>query len=83
MKRSLTNLIGQRFGRLVVKRGPFKDLSGRQGMTCWDTVCDCGAKWFAAHTHLMQGKVKSCGCLRREMGIVKLGKRRRKQEVSS
>lgn len=57
------DLTGQRFGRLtVVRRAEHKQ--GRMFM--WECVCDCGTKTIVRGTHLRQGRVKSCGCIRRE-----------------
>lgn len=55
----LTNLANQRFGRLVcvIKIGKR-----------WHCICDCGNKHSVRATELRRGKVKSCGCLRRELG---------------
>ena len=61
-----SNLIGQRFGKLVViEAGPIKN-----GKTTWLCKCDCGkitqpipcAKLTSGHT-------KSCGCLRTKHGM--------------
>lgn len=50
------NLIGQRFGRLVVeeiiKKGAY-----------WLCKCDCGNTKIAKCSSLLKGKTKSCGCL--------------------
>lgn len=54
-----TNLVGQRFGMLVVLcRAP---RSGKKAY--WQCVCDCGNMHTARGQHLRSGNVKSCGCL--------------------
>lgn len=56
------NLIGQRFGRLVViDTAPNK---GRR--TQWKCRCDCGNEHIGLTESLRSGKLQSCGCLRAE-----------------
>lgn len=53
---------GKRFGRLVTVQA--KSAGGDRS---WECVCDCGrVVWRAAA--LLNGGIKSCGCLRREIG---------------
>ena len=58
------NLLGQRFGRLLVisEAG-----SGYQGKTKWLCRCDCSVEKIVYGTSLKSGGTKSCGCLRREV----------------
>lgn len=61
---SVINLIGQRFGRLLVvsqtdKRNP-------TGSVYWQCRCDCGKLLSVDGRSLRAGKQKSCGCLQRE-----------------
>jgi len=52
------NLIGQRFGRLIVEK-----FGGKQkGSTMWTCQCDCGKKSKVAASNLKKGTTKSCGC---------------------
>lgn len=62
----IQSLIGQRFGRLVVI-----DKSDRtDGHTSWWVCkCDCGNIKEVRASCLKKGSTKSCGCLRREMGV--------------
>lgn len=58
------DLTGQRFGRLVV--------IGRSGTdkfkyATWKCLCDCGKETSANGSLLRRGKIKSCGCLRKEV----------------
>jgi hypothetical protein len=57
------DLMGQRFGRLaVVERVKVKN-----GKSYWRCKCDCGGTKNAYSTDLMLGKVRSCGCLKKEI----------------
>lgn len=64
------DLTGQKFGRLtVVNRAE----NTAQGKIRWLCTCDCGATTRVSRSDLLQGRVKSCGCLRRET-TAKMGK---------
>lgn len=55
-------LLGQRFGKLVVKK--FSHISlGNRAKTLWLCICDCGNEKIVRGTHLTEGSVQSCGCL--------------------
>lgn len=57
------NLVGQRFGRLVViSRAP----NNRFGYSQWDAQCDCGAATVVVGSKLVSGRTQSCGCLVRD-----------------
>ena len=56
------NLLGRRFGRLEVIDGPIP----RSGRKIWTCKCDCGALKKVTTSGLLNGKVKSCGCLEQE-----------------
>lgn len=63
MKRlDLTNQI---FGRLDVLG--LSEIS-RNGHSRWHVKCSCGTEKTVLATHLVSGKIKSCGCLMRESG---------------
>ena len=55
--------IGNRYGRLIVVA---KVGITRSHKCAWLCQCDCGQTHVARGLDLRQGKVKSCGCLRRE-----------------
>ncbi len=64
---ALTDITGQRFGRLtVVGRAPNDD----RGQGMWVVRCDCdtdGSRVYAANgANLRRGRIRSCGCLRAE-----------------
>lgn len=56
------NLTGQRFGRLTVLR---RDLDETK-YPKWICRCDCGNEISVRQCNLVQGRTKSCGCLRAE-----------------
>ena len=63
-----TNLIGRRFGRLVViAEAPSKKSPCGSGRTYWTCQCDCGNVVVVGKTHLLYGDSTSCGCFRKEV----------------
>ena len=75
----LVDLTGQRFGRLTVveKKGSREYRPGRYRIY-WRCKCDCGNECYVHTTDLRTGKVKSCGCLRKEI-LDTIGERNRSQ----
>jgi hypothetical protein len=63
MNKNIKNLIGQRFGRLVVTEYAGATAGGKAQ---WTTVCDCGVETVKTGVYLRKGITKSCGCLRGE-----------------
>jgi hypothetical protein len=61
--RPAINLIGRRFGRLVVVD---RAAELRQAYACWRCRCSCGGSTIAPSKHLLGGNARSCGCLGRE-----------------
>lgn len=61
----LIDLTGRRFGRLVVlsKADSVKTKYGAT-QARWNCKCDCGNEIIAKASLLMNGNVKSCGCLK-------------------
>jgi hypothetical protein len=57
---NLKDLVGQRFGRLVVVA--LADPSAA-GQVRWHCKCDCGATTAVQTSNLRSGHVRSCGCL--------------------
>jgi hypothetical protein len=51
------NLVGQRFGKLVVVK-----LTRKSGFRAWECRCDCGGRSIASAGLLRSGKPRSCGC---------------------
>lgn len=60
--REYANLIGKRFGRLLVLSLDSSTSSGR----IWRVQCDCGNERKVRTGKLTSGEHKSCGCLRSE-----------------
>ena len=61
--RTVEDLTGRRFGRLtVIRRAETKNYRTR-----WVCRCDCGQEKTVTSRDLKSGKVKSCGCLRRDV----------------
>lgn len=58
------NLIGQRFGRLVVIREtePYYSRTGNNKYRRWLCLCDCGNEKSIIQSSLITGNTKSCGC---------------------
>src|SRR5260370_13504330 len=63
------NPLGKKFGRLT----PIRRI-GRKGGPLWLWQCDCGNTKEAVLGNVMKGSTSSCGCLRRELGRVKIYK---------
>ena len=59
-KRRMKNLIGQRFGKLIV----VKSLGIYNHHQYWLCQCDCGNFYISYTRNLKQGWLKSCGCLK-------------------
>lgn len=57
----LTNRV---FDRLTVR---FRVYDSRDGILKWNCLCECGNKHLVPSSALTLGRVKSCGCLHREM----------------
>lgn len=60
---ALKDLTGQRFGRLTVLERAGSDNHER---ATWRCLCDCGQLHTVAGYALVQGHIKSCGCVRKE-----------------
>ena len=70
MKRD--NLIGNRYGRLLVTGGDIRVRNGRKEML-WECICDCGKTSHSPAHPLKHGSVISCGCYKNsQLGIASL-----------
>lgn len=56
------DMVGQRFGRLVVEEYAYTN----NGIAYWKCKCDCGGEVIARGINLRSGNTKSCGCLEKE-----------------
>lgn len=66
---NLKDLAGQKFGRLTVLERAEDVRYKNGGMAVrWKCRCDCGKEVIKKSANLLNGKSKSCGCLRYEIG---------------
>ncbi len=56
-------LAGETFGRLKAREPHGQD---KQGRLMWLCVCACGTRKRVPSRHLIQGRTRSCGCLKKE-----------------
>lgn len=75
-KRRISNIAGQRFGKLTAIR-PTDMRSGTA--VVWECQCACGGTSFVSVQSLKRGATRSCGCLHRENPV----NASREQNVSS
>ncbi len=66
IKRNREELIGQRFGRLVVVKYAGDEFIGSDNNSRYVCRCDCGNTVMVGQWKLKSGHTKSCGCLQRE-----------------
>lgn len=59
----IPDITGQRFGLLVAN---YRVGFSRDNKQLWSCLCDCGQTKIANRVRLMNGKSRSCGCLRKE-----------------
>lgn len=60
------DLVGQRFGRLVVVAPAGNQIVSGRTLSAWLCRCDCGTERTLRGIVLRSGKTSSCGCQRRE-----------------
>lgn len=69
-------MIERRFERLKVVQKSERRKHDHGGYAYWDCVCDCGNLYpHARGDSLRSGKLKSCGCLRKEKAKSRMGGR--------
>ena len=71
----VAELVGQRFGRLVVTHRAANTAAGRAQ---WEVLCDCGVAGVVASDKLRNGNTQSCGCRK----IERIGALRRTHGLS-
>lgn len=62
--RPLVDLTGQRFGQLVAVS---LAAPGARNAARWNCICDCGITTVKRQCHLTQGRVKTCGHIRKRV----------------
>lgn len=60
--RFATNLVGQKFNKLLVLEKT--EYRGSDGSIIWKCLCDCGTIHYASTNSLKTGAIASCGCFR-------------------
>lgn len=60
------NLVGQRFGRLIVL---YKNGSNSCGNAVWHCKCDCGQECDVDSNNLVSNHTVSCGCIKQEKSV--------------
>jgi hypothetical protein len=68
MPAKIKDLAGIRFGRLTV----LKMIGQLDTRAVWRCRCDCGGIAIVRGAYLTTNRTKSCGCLRREVGLKNL-----------
>lgn len=67
MAKPVANLIGKRFGRLVVlSLDRVSQSTSGKNYFYWKCKCDCGATKSVVRNNLSSGSTRSCGCLGKE-----------------
>lgn len=61
MEHKFDKYVGRRYGRLVALS--FESKTNSLNSTFLNTLCDCGKKTIKKLSNLLQGDVRSCGCL--------------------
>jgi len=75
------NLIGRKFGRLIVLERAGKD---KGGQATWKCLCECGTGKIIRSRDLRNGDAKSCGCWQKQnMATIKTTHGHRRCETSS
>lgn len=74
----LKNIIGERFGRLLV----LERSANRGPSALWKCICDCGETTIAPGTGLRAGSNKSCGCWYKEMIAARVRAKLPAEEIS-
>jgi|WetSurSiteA1Bulk_404760.scaffolds.fasta_scaffold00380_20 hypothetical protein len=59
-ERKFKNLVGKRFGKLIVQ---YDTKIRKRKRVLWHCLCDCGKETNVSSTNLQEGHTKSCGCL--------------------
>lgn len=63
-KANIKNLLGQRFGKLIV----IQQVDSKNNRAQWLCKCDCGNTKIVSSTNLIEHRVQSCGCINYSLG---------------
>jgi len=72
-KYNFIDLTGQIFGKLRVLQ---REINIKYKRPMWRCKCECGKEIIARGSHLIEGNIKSCSCLRKEISSIN-GKKRK------
>lgn len=64
----MNDLVGKKFGRLLVKKFSHIDKGHH---SCWHVECECGKNKIVHGFNIEAGNIKSCGCLRNELLVLR------------
>lgn len=70
MAKTIEDMTGKSFGRLLVKRLHEERVKG--GGTIWVCQCDCGNLVNVRRSNLVSGQTQSCGCRKNELSAQRL-----------
>ena len=76
---NLKDLTGQKFGRLLVL---YRGENDKTGHTRWYCLCECGKECLVYKDALLNGKQRSCGCLKNEISHIPKGKTKNQYDLS-
>lgn len=71
MGRPKSNLVGERFGRLLA----VEEAGRKNRAVLWRCKCDCGNECIIESHELKRGSTRSCGCLGRELASKRMTER--------
>jgi len=63
---AFVDLTGRAFGRFAVQK---RAINSRWRETRWECLCQCGHSSIVRAKHLLSGRSRSCGCLKRELAV--------------
>lgn len=69
MKHTYLDMVGKRYGKLVVQEVFYKPGSSR---VYAKSICDCGNTHEGIARHILIGNTKSCGCMQKNDNLRKL-----------
>lgn len=63
----ILDITGQKFNYLLAVK---KIGTDKHGKYVWEFLCDCGQSHLSCASAVKSGKVKSCGCLKKEIAVI-------------